>query len=95
VRTASLNAPSFKNFPHLMFSFKNPKSIIISMLSIMHVRLSSAYCSNLTLMYSERGSGLIGLQLPSLRFCDFPQSPHHANHSSSIYCTNQSILCPV
>jgi hypothetical protein len=49
VRAVSLNAPSFKNFHHLMFNFKDPKSIIISVLSYMYLRLSSAYCSNLQL----------------------------------------------
>jgi hypothetical protein len=49
VRTASLNAHSFKTFPCLMFNFKDPKSIIISMLSYMYLRLSSAYSSNLLL----------------------------------------------
>jgi hypothetical protein len=41
VRTASLKAPSFKNYPYLMFNFKDPKSIIISMLSYMYLRSSS------------------------------------------------------
>jgi hypothetical protein len=50
VRTASFNAPSFHNFCHLIFNSKDPKSIIMSkLLCYMHLRLSSAYCSNLLL----------------------------------------------
>jgi hypothetical protein len=49
VRTATFNALSFKDIPHLIFNFNDPKSIIISMLNYMHVKLSSVYCLNLLL----------------------------------------------
>jgi hypothetical protein len=57
LRTASLIAPLFKNFPHLMFNFKHPKSIIISILSYMYLRLSSAYSSNVLLLRETSNIG--------------------------------------
>jgi hypothetical protein len=40
-----LNVPQFKVFPHLMFNFIDPKSIIL-VLNFLRLKFSSVECSN-------------------------------------------------